>query len=158
MKQAKRPGHFRIGSEKTRERERKVGKCANSRTTTMTTGDEAGSRAQLLRKRGKDVLMVMKMAKSTPALINEGSFCAAGIFSPALLGFRRVTEPPRSFATSIPVFRPLPPASHCFPLIRNRCSPSPLPVVPCNSGDRVNGFNSFLLGSCKSSAGRVGFH
>jgi len=32
--------------------------------------------AQLSRKRGEDVLMVMKMAKSTPVLINGGSFCA----------------------------------------------------------------------------------
>lgn len=35
----------------------------------------AGRVAQLSQKRGEDVLMVMKMAKSTPVLINGGSFC-----------------------------------------------------------------------------------
>lgn len=36
--------------------------------------------AQPLRKRGEDVLMVMKMAKSTPVLINGRSFCARNLF------------------------------------------------------------------------------
>lgn len=34
-----------------------------------------------LRKRDEDVLMVMKMAKSTPVLINGGSFCARNLFA-----------------------------------------------------------------------------
>lgn len=48
-----------------------VGKCANSWT----------GRADPLRKRGEDVLMVMKMAKSTPVLINGGSFRARNLFA-----------------------------------------------------------------------------
>lgn len=40
----------------------------------------AGWVAQPLRKRGEDVLMVMKMAKSTLVLINRGSFCAQNLF------------------------------------------------------------------------------
>lgn len=42
-----------------------------------------GSR-NLSGKRGKDVLMVMKMAKSTPVLINGGSFCARNLLSGTL--------------------------------------------------------------------------
>lgn len=52
----------------------RVGKCANSWT----------GRADPLQKRGEDVLMVMKMAKSTPVLINEGSFCARNLFAGTL--------------------------------------------------------------------------
>lgn len=44
----------------------------------------AGRVAQPSRKRGKDVLMVMKMAKSTPVLINGGSFCARNLLAGTL--------------------------------------------------------------------------
>jgi len=41
----------------------------------------AGTGRAAFAEKRQDVLMVMKMAKSTPTLINEGSFCARNLFA-----------------------------------------------------------------------------